>query len=58
MPFGHDYLGAPVQLTEAVVLGKLKPLLEDPTRLKVGQNLKYDRTVLLNHGIEGRKSCR
>ncbi|MEE1914431.1 DNA polymerase I [Aeromonas caviae] len=52
VPFGHDYLGAPVQLTEAVVLGKLKPLLEDPTRLKVGQNLKYDRNVLLNHGIE------
>ncbi|MEZ6928827.1 MULTISPECIES: DNA polymerase I [unclassified Aeromonas] len=52
VPFGHDYLGAPVQLTEAVVLGKLKPLLEDPTRLKVGQNLKYDRNVLLNHGID------
>ncbi|WP_439825282.1 DNA polymerase I [Aeromonas caviae] len=52
VPFGHDYLGAPVQLTEAVVLGKLTPLLEDPTRLKVGQNLKYDRNVLLNHGIE------
>ncbi|MFQ2259877.1 DNA polymerase I [Aeromonas dhakensis] len=52
VPFGHDYLGAPIQLTEAVVLGKLKPLLEDPVRLKVGQNLKYDRNVLLNHGIE------
>ncbi|WP_323903459.1 DNA polymerase I [Aeromonas caviae] len=52
VPFGHDYLGAPVQLSEALVLGKLKPLLEDPTRLKVGQNLKYDRNVLLNHGIE------
>ncbi|MGY3879529.1 DNA polymerase I [Aeromonas enteropelogenes] len=52
VPFGHDYLGAPVQLTEAVVLGKLKPLLEDASRLKVGQNLKYDRNVLLNHGIE------
>lgn len=52
VPFGHDYLGAPVQLTEVVVLGKLKPLLEDPARLKVGQNLKYDRNVLLNHGIE------
>ncbi|WP_421195368.1 DNA polymerase I [Aeromonas enteropelogenes] len=52
VPFGHDYLGAPVQLTEAVVLGKLKPLLEDAARLKVGQNLKYDRNVLLNHGIE------
>ncbi|HDN9021005.1 TPA: DNA polymerase I [Aeromonas salmonicida] len=52
VPFGHDYLGAPVQLTEAAVLGKLKPLLEDPTRLKVGQNLKYDRNVLLNHDID------
>ncbi|MDX7788553.1 DNA polymerase I [Aeromonas caviae] len=52
VPFGHDYLGAPVQLSEALVLGKLKPLLEDPARLKVGQNLKYDRNVLLNHGIE------
>ncbi|AVP86508.1 DNA polymerase I [Aeromonas hydrophila] len=52
VPFGHDYLGAPVQLTESVVLGKLKPLLEDPAHLKVGQNLKYDRNVLLNHGIE------
>ncbi|MGL5599225.1 MAG: DNA polymerase I, partial [Aeromonas sp.] len=52
VPFGHDYLGAPVQLSEAVVLGKLKPLLEDPTQRKVGQNLKYDRNVLLNHGID------
>ncbi|WP_287870001.1 DNA polymerase I [Aeromonas sp.] len=52
VPFGHDYLGAPVQLSEAVVLGKLKPLLEDPTRFKVGQNLKYDRNVLLNHDID------
>jgi DNA polymerase I len=52
VPFGHDYLGAPVQLTEAVVLGKFKPLLEDSTHLKVGQNLKYDRNVLLNHGID------
>ncbi|MFM4721272.1 DNA polymerase I [Aeromonas bivalvium] len=52
VPFGHDYLGAPTQLTELQVLGKLKPLLEDPARLKVGQNLKYDRNVLQNHGID------
>ncbi|MGL4250806.1 MAG: DNA polymerase I [Aeromonas sp.] len=52
VPFGHDYLGAPAQLSEELVLGKLKPLLEDPTSLKVGQNLKYDRNVLQNHGIE------
>lgn len=52
VPFGYDYLGAPTQLTEQQVLGKLKPLLEDPARLKVGQNLKYDRNVLQNHGID------
>ncbi|MEG0010277.1 MAG: DNA polymerase I [Aeromonas sp.] len=52
VPFGHDYLGAPAQLSEALVLGKLKPLLEDPAHLKVGQNLKYDRNVLQNHGID------
>ena len=52
VPFGHDYLGAPTQLTEQQVLGKLKPLLEDSARLKVGQNLKYDRNVLQNHGID------
>ncbi|WP_349920349.1 DNA polymerase I [Aeromonas veronii] len=52
VPFGHDYLGAPTQLSEALVLGKLKSLLEDPSLLKVGQNLKYDRNVLKNHGID------
>ncbi|MFC5706609.1 DNA polymerase I [Aeromonas eucrenophila] len=52
VPFGHDYLGAPTQLSEELVLGKLKPLLEDASHLKVGQNLKYDRNVLLNHGID------
>jgi DNA polymerase-1 len=51
IPFGHDYLGVPEQLSEQQVLGALKPLLEDPTRAKLGQNLKYDRSVLANHGI-------
>jgi DNA polymerase-1 len=52
VPFGHDYLDAPEQLQLDWVLAKLKPLLEDPIKAKVGQNLKYDRSVLLNHGIE------
>lgn len=52
VPFGHDYMGAPDQLSEEEVLGTLKPLLEDPIKAKLGQNLKYDRNVLLNHGIE------
>jgi len=52
LPLAHDYVGAPEQLNRNATLEKLKPLLEDPTVLKVGQNLKYDRSVLLNHGIE------
>lgn len=52
LPLAHDYVGAPKQLNFNETLAKLKPLLEDPTILKVGQNLKYDRSVLLNHGIE------
>lgn len=51
VPFGHDYEDAPQQLTEEQVLGALKPILEDQNRLKVGQNLKYDANVLLNHDI-------
>src|SRR5690625_7744229 len=45
-------MGAPQQLSEKQVLGALKPLLEDPDKPKIGQNLKYDRNVLLNHGVE------
>ncbi|HED35113.1 MAG TPA: DNA polymerase I [Gammaproteobacteria bacterium] len=51
VPFGHDYEGAPEQLSEQTVLGRLKPLLEDASKGKLGQNLKYDAHVLLNHGI-------
>lgn len=52
LPFGHDYLDAPEQLDKTEVLARLKPLLEDPSKLKVGQNLKYDKNVLVNHGID------
>jgi len=52
LPFAHNYLGAPEQLSRQSVLAQLKPLLENPALKKVGQNLKYDRSVLLNHGIE------
>ncbi|MCW8853073.1 MAG: DNA polymerase I [Gammaproteobacteria bacterium] len=51
VPFGHDYLDAPAQLSEEIVLGGLKPLLESPKKTKLGQNLKYDMHVLANHGI-------
>ncbi len=52
VPVGHDYPGAPEQLDRATVLGALKPLLEDPSRPKVGHHLKFDTHVLANHGIE------
>lgn len=52
LPLTHDYEDAPAQLDFDATMARLKPLLEDPTRLKVGQNLKYDRSVLLNHDIE------
>jgi len=51
VPFGHDYAGAPEQLDEHSVLGLIKPLLEDESIKKIGQNLKYDAHVLKNHGI-------
>jgi DNA polymerase-1 len=51
IPFGHDYLGAPEQLSRELVLEKIKPLLEDASIAKVGQNLKYDMSVLAQHGI-------
>ena len=52
VPCGHDYMGAPEQLPLAWVLEQLKPILEDANKIKIGQNLKYDRSVLLNYGIE------
>ena len=52
LPLNHDYIGAPEQLDFDSVMAQFKPLLEDSKQLKVGQNLKYDRHILLNHGID------
>jgi DNA polymerase-1 len=51
IPVAHDYIGAPEQLDRDWVLAQLKPLLEDPNIAKVGQNLKYDKSVLANYDI-------
>ncbi len=51
VPVAHSYSGAPEQLHRDWVLTALKPLLEDPQRLKLGQNLKYDMSVLARYGI-------
>jgi DNA polymerase I len=52
LPLAHDYAGAPDQLDRAKTLARLKPLLEDATRRKVGHHLKYDAHVLKGCGIE------
>jgi DNA polymerase-1 len=52
VPLAHTYPGAPDQLDRAAVLARLKPLLEDPARAKLGHHLKYDAHVLRNHGVE------
>ncbi|WP_445004918.1 DNA polymerase I [Halomonas mongoliensis] len=51
IPLAHDYLDAPEQLDRDAVLAALKPLLEDASKTKIGQNLKYDISVLASHGI-------
>ena len=51
VPLAHDYVGAPAQLDRDQVLAQLRPLLEDSGQPKIGHNLKYDMSVLANHGI-------
>lgn len=52
LPVAHAYMGAPTQLDRDEVLKQLKDLLESEKHKKVGQNLKYDMSVLANYGIE------
>ncbi len=51
VPLAHEDPNAPKQLDAFEVLKKLKPLLEDPSLGKIGQNIKYDAHVLENLGI-------
>ncbi|PSJ21190.1 DNA polymerase I [Halomonas sp. ND22Bw] len=52
IPLAHDYLDAPAQLDRKAVLEALTPLWADAGKPKIGQNLKYDISVLARHGIE------
>ncbi len=52
IPVAHRYEGAPEQLNRDEVLERLRPLLEDPSRPKYGQNIKYDLIVLKRHGVD------
>ncbi len=51
LPLAHRYPGAPDQLDLAQTLAKLKPWLESDSHKKLGQNLKYDKHIFVNHGI-------
>ncbi len=53
IPLTHSYMGVPEQLDRDTVLLALKPLLEDPRKLKVGQHAKYDMNILANCAIGG-----
>ncbi|NVZ37041.1 DNA polymerase I [Pseudomonas sp. 21615526] len=53
IPLTHSYIGAPEQLDRDTVLLALKPLLEDPEKLKVGQHAKFDMNILANCAIGG-----
>ncbi|MCL7461346.1 DNA polymerase I [Pseudomonas sp. NW5] len=54
VPLTHRYMGVPEQLDRDAVLAALKPLLEDPSKAKVGQHAKYDINILARYGIEVR----
>jgi DNA polymerase-1 len=51
IPVRHSYAGAPDQLDVDHVLARLKPWLEDASKPKLGQNIKYDTHVFANAGI-------
>ncbi len=51
LPIAHRYAGAPDQLGIERAIALLEPWLEDGSKPKIGQNLKYDQHVLANHGV-------
>ena len=51
IPLQHDYDEAPAQIDREIVLEKLKPWLENKDTIKVGHNLKYDRHIFSNYGL-------
>lgn len=51
IPLAHDYVDAPPQLNKKQILAELKPWFENEKKLKLGQNLKYDKHILANEGI-------
>ena len=54
IPLAHRYPGAPDQLDREATLERLRPWFESARHRKVGQNAKYDRHILANHGVDVR----
>jgi len=52
VPFTHEDIAYPNQLSRDKILNQLRPLLEDQNIKKIGQNLKYDKNVLSNYAID------
>ena len=51
IPLAHNGADAPEQLPLQQVLEKLRPWLEDASKRKLGQHIKYDSHVFANHGL-------
>ena len=56
IPLTHSYMGVPQQLDRDTVLKALKPLLEDPDKIKVGQHAKFAINLLANCALGGDQS--
>ncbi len=52
LPIGHNYLGAPSQLPLSVVLPGIRKLLEDEQKWVIGQNFKFDMSVLARYDVQ------
>ena len=52
VPLAHDYAGAPLQLEREWVLRQLADVLNDPQKIVVGQNLKYDLKIFAHYGVK------
>ncbi|WP_118801315.1 DNA polymerase I [Haemophilus haemolyticus] len=52
LPLQLDYLDAPKTLEKSTALTAIKPILENPDIHKIGQNIKFDESILARHGIE------
>ena len=56
IPLTHSYMGVPQQLDRDAVLNAVKPMLEDASKIKVGQHAKFAINLMANCAISGDQS--